>query len=249
MLDRARDVRTGDSAAGAAAPGAERLLWLRDVRVERGGTRLLDGVSLEIGPGRPTVVVGPNGAGKTTLLKLGMGLLQPSAGQFVRTPGMRASYVFQKPVMLRRSAAANVAFARNAAGLGAGPDAIERLLALVGLAHLGARPARRLSGGEQQRLAIARALAREPALLFLDEPTASLDPAATKMIEDIVASIALRGVKVVMATHDLGQARRLAGDVILLAGGRVAEHAGGESFFAAPASEAARAFLRGDLVL
>ncbi len=151
--------------------------------------------------------------------------------------------------MLRRSAAGNIAFARAAAGMPPIRARCERLLELVGLAHVADRPARKLSGGEQQRLALARALAREPHILFLDEPTASLDPAATKRIEDVIAAIAASGVKIVMATHDLGQARRLAGDVVFLVKGRLVEHAPGSSFFHQPTTEAARRFLAGDLVL
>jgi tungstate transport system ATP-binding protein len=123
------------------------------------------------------------------------------------------------------------------------------LLALVGLEGLGSRPARRLSGGEQQRLALARALARDPAVLFLDEPTASLDPAATKAIEDIVRSIAARGVKVVMATHDLGEAKRLAGDIVLLHRGRLIENGPAAEFFANPRTEEARRFIAGELLV
>ena len=111
------------------------------------------------------------------------------------------------------------------------------------------RPARKLSGGEQQRLALARALARDPEILFLDEPTASLDPAATKGVEDIVRVVAASGVKIVMATHDIGQARRLAGDIVFLARGRLVENALAHRFFASPATPEAAAFLRGDLVI
>jgi tungstate transport system ATP-binding protein len=111
------------------------------------------------------------------------------------------------------------------------------------------RPARRLSGGEQQRIALARALAREPEVLFLDEPTASLDPAAAKAVEDIVSAVAASGVKIVMATHELGQARRLAGDIVFLARGRLIERADAQRFFASPATPEAAAFLRGDLVI
>ena len=122
-------------------------------------------------------------------------------------------------------------------------------LALVGLSGLERRPARRLSGGEQQRLALARALARDPGLLLLDEPTASLDPAATKAIEDIVHSVAARGVKVVMSTHDLGQARRMNGDVALLHRGRLIEHAPVTEFFAMPKTEEAKRFIAGELLV
>src|SRR5262245_2796409 len=119
----------------------------------------------------------------------------------------------------------------------------------VGLAALADRPARRLSGGEQQRLALARALARDPAVLFLDEPTASLDPAATKAVEDIIAAAASGGVKIVMATHDLGQARRLAGDVIFLVAGLLVDRALAAQFFTSPRTRQARCFLAGDLVI
>ncbi len=123
------------------------------------------------------------------------------------------------------------------------------LLADVGLKGLDGRPARRLSGGEQQRLALARALARDPAILFLDEPTASLDPAATKAIEDIVRSVTARGVKVVMSTHDIGQAKRLAGEIVLLHRGRLIENRPATEFFAAPRSEEARKFIAGELLV
>ena len=129
------------------------------------------------------------------------------------------------------------------------PAKVAAVLRRVGLAGLEDRPARRLSGGEQQRLALARALATEPQVLLLDEPTASLDPAATKGVEEIVQSIAASGVKIVMATHDLGQARRLAGDIVLLVHGKVIEHAPAQRLFANPQSREAAAFLRGDLVL
>jgi tungstate transport system ATP-binding protein len=151
--------------------------------------------------------------------------------------------------MLRRTAAANVAFALDAAGRPSDAASISTLLRRVGLDDLGARPARRLSGGEQQRLALARALAREPHLLFLDEPTSSLDPASTKAVEDIVRKTTEAGISVVMSTHDLGQARRLAGTVALLVGGRLVETGPAEDFFAGPATEAARRFLAGDIVI
>ena len=120
---------------------------------------------------------------------------------------------------------------------------------LVGLAGLGGRPARRLSGGEQQRLALARALARDPEVLFLDEPTASLDPAATKAIEDVIRAVAARGIKVVMATHDLGEARRLAGEIVLMHRGRIVERGPAETFFTAPRTPEAATFIAGELLV
>ncbi|MGZ8388601.1 MAG: ATP-binding cassette domain-containing protein, partial [Rhodoplanes sp.] len=159
--------------------------------------------------------------------------------------------VSQRPVMLRRSTFANVTYALATAGIAWGrrSERARQLLAQASLSNQAGRPARRLSGGEQQRLALARALARDPEVLCLDEPTASLDPANTKAVEEIVLAVAARGVKVVMATHDLGQARRLAGDVVLLVGGRIREHAPAKQFFSSPATPEAAAFVRGDLVI
>jgi len=153
--------------------------------------------------------------------------------------------------MLRRSAAGNIGYALHAGGIAraARRERVADLLAQAGLAHLADRPARRLSGGEQQRLALARALARDPEVLFLDEPTASLDPAATKAVEDILRAIAQSGVKLVMATHDLGQARRLAGEIVFMLRGSVREQSGAERFFTAPATPEGAAFIRGDLVI
>jgi len=227
---------------------------LDTVTVRCGAVSILHDVTLEIAGGPPTVLLGPNGSGKSTLIKLGMRLISPSAGRITfggrSSPGpTRSAIVFQKPIMLRRTAAANIAFALSAAGREPDAATISHLLSQVGLAALADRPARRLSGGEQQRLALARALARAPEVLFLDEPTASLDPAATKGVEDIIARTACEGVKIVMATHDLGQAKRLAGDVVFLAGGRVVERGASPQFFMSPSTDAARRFLAGDLVL
>ena len=231
------------------APVSELPVKLEQVALRVGDVSIVRDLTLDLAPGAPTVLLGPNGSGKSTLLRLAMGLVRPTSGRVTwgnrEAPGERLAMVFQRPVMLRRSAAANIAYAlpaRDAARVTA-------LLAQVGLAPLADRPARKLSGGEQQRLALARALARDPEVLFLDEPTASLDPASTKAVEDIVRAVAGSGVKIVMATHDIGQARRLAGDVIFLARGRLVERADTARFFHAPATSEAGAFLRGDLVI
>jgi tungstate transport system ATP-binding protein len=238
------------------APPSELPIAFEDVSLRSRGVTVVAAISLVLAPGAPTVLIGPNGSGKTTLIRLAMGLVAPTGGRIAwggrgETEGARRAIVFQRPVMLRRSAAGNIAFAlrTGAAARHHLEKRIAALLDLVGLSGLGARPARRLSGGEQQRLALARALARDPEVLFLDEPTASLDPAATKAFEDIVAKVAASGVKIVMATHDLGQARRLAGDVVFLVRGRVHERAAARDFFAGPATREAQAFLAGDLVI
>src|SRR6266852_9417855 len=238
------------------APRSELPISIEDVSLRSGRVTILESVSLVLAPGAPTVLIGPNGSGKSSLLRLAMGLLSPTAGRVtwggrVTAGGDRRAIVFQRPVMLRRSVAANIAFAlrRDPKGRRDRAGRIAALLDLVGLAALGGRPARRLSGGEQQRLALARALARDPTVLFLDEPTASLDPAATKAFEDVIRAVAERGIKVVMSTHDLGEARRLAGDIVLLHRGRVIETGAASAFFNRPRTDAARKFIAGDLLV
>ena len=238
------------------APVSDLPLDLNDVSLRAGATAILDGVSLSIKPGAPTFIVGPNGAGKTSLLRLCMGLDAPSSGR-VSWGGRadramaRRAILFQRPVMLRRTAAANVAYALAQAGIPRKlrTERVAALLERVGLSDLAQRPARLLSGGEQQRLALARALARDPEILLLDEPTANLDPAATRSVEEIVLNAAQSGIKIVMASHDLGQVRRLAGEVIFLVRGAVCEQGRTEDFLDHPKTQEAAAFLRGDLVI
>jgi tungstate transport system ATP-binding protein len=215
-----------------------------------GGKAILAEVDLHIEAGPPTVILGPNGAGKSVLLRLLHGLLLPSSGRVTWAGDARQAMVFQRPVLLRRSVLANAVYPLRLARVPAAEHAPRAMAALemVGLAQLADRPARKLSGGEQQRLALARAATLAPEIMFLDEPCASLDPAATRAVEVIVATLAARGTKIVMTTHDLAQARRLAGEIVFLHRGRVLEQAPAAAFFAAPASAEAGAFLRGELV-
>jgi tungstate transport system ATP-binding protein len=229
---------------------------LDDVHVTSGGTAILRGISLQLMAGPPTILIGPNGSGKTTLLRTAMGLLRPDGGRISWGGSQDVSMahralVFQRPVMLRRSVADNLRFALAAAGVPRVQRAarVLELLDQVGLRDLADRPAPRLSGGERQRLALARALARDPAVLFLDEPTASLDPAATLAIEDLVRSVSASGVKVVMTTHDLGEAERLAGEVVLLHRGRVVESGPVGQLFSTPLTAEARKFVAGQLLV
>jgi tungstate transport system ATP-binding protein len=219
------------------------------------GRTIIAGVTLEIEAGPRTVILGPNGAGKSVLMRLCHGLLTPTSGRVVwrgsrngRRPREQAM-VFQRPVMLRRSAMANVTYGLKLAGVShrerelRGRDVLDA----VGLSAAADRPARVLSGGEQQKLALARAWSLGPEVLFLDEPTANLDPGATRELETIVGQIHASGTKIVMTTHNLAQARRLGDEILFMDGGRLVERAPVERFFAQPASPEAAAFLRDEL--
>jgi tungstate transport system ATP-binding protein len=225
---------------------------LDHVAAAPGGVPVLAGIDLELAAGGRTVLLGPNGAGKSTLLRVLHGLIPPSAGSIrwgsaTHRPRGQAM-VFQRPVMLRRSAAENIRYALDLAGIrGAEADArIAEALDEVGLRALANRPARVLSGGEQQKLAFARVWALGPEVVFLDEPTASLDPAAARSVEKIIVDIHRRGTTIVMTTHNLVQAKRLADDILFLHAGRLTERTPAQEFFAAPRSVEAAAFLEGE---
>jgi tungstate transport system ATP-binding protein len=211
---------------------------------------IIQRMTLEIGAGPSTLILGANGAGKSVLMRLMHGLLVPSAGRVTWSgaePQRHQAMVFQRPVMLRRSALANVAYALEVAGARDPSGTAREVLAEVGLSALAHRPARVLSGGEQQRLALARAWALHPQVLFLDEPTANLDPGATREIEALIRAFDGAGTKIIMSTHNLGQARRLGDEVLFLHQGRLVERASADAFFAKPASEEAAAFIKGEL--
>ena len=240
-----------ERAAAGRPPAGE----VRGLVYRVGGTNLVDGVDLSLPRESLTVMMGPNGAGKSLLLRLLHGMLTPTAGEVLwdgrpldDAQRRHQAMVFQRPVLLRRSAAANIRFVLPGTGR-ARRQRAEAMLAEVGLDGMAHRPARLLSGGEQQRLSLARALALEPTVLFLDEPTASLDPASTAAIEAVVKAAHAAGTKVVFVTHDLGPARRLADDVVFLNRGRVVEHAPAPDFFDSPATRAAGDYLAGRLVL
>lgn len=230
-------------------------LILEKVSFAAGGRDIIQSISCEIAAGTRTVILGPNGAGKSVLMRLCHGLLKPTAGRVTwladgiirRARGQ--AMVFQRPVLLRRSAIANVIYALKLAGRAPLECRLraEDVLDAVGLANVADRPARVLSGGEQQRLALARAWALGPEVLFLDEPTANLDPNATRAIESIIGAIHASGTKIIMSTHSLGQARRLGDDIVFLSEGRLAERAPVDEFFKQPRSPEAASFLRGEL--
>jgi tungstate transport system ATP-binding protein len=230
-------------------------LILEDVSFIAGGRAIIDRVSCEFTPGPRTLILGANGSGKSVLMRLCHGLLLPTSGRIVwrgsrdeRRPRAQAM-VFQRPIMLRRSALGNVTYGLALAGVSRAESERRARAALesVGLSSVASRPARVLSGGEQQKLALARAWALEPEVLFLDEPTANLDPSASREVERIVDQIHTSGTKIVMTTHNLGQARRVADEILFLSAGRLADHAPVERFFAQPSTAEAAAFIKGEL--
>ena len=220
-------------------------LELHGLGLTEGDVRILSGIDLKVGAGR-TAILGPNGAGKSTLLRLMHGLLHPSTGTVAWPAPLTQAMVFQRPVMLRASVRANIEYGLALRGVPAGERQrkAQAALARVGLPELAQRQARKLSGGEQQRVALARAWALEPEVLFLDEPTASLDPASSREVERIIGEIAAGGTRIVMTTHNLGQARRLAEEVVYLEDGRLVEQTPADEFFRQPRTSSARDFIR-----
>lgn len=255
MLDLVPTRLAATATAGVSNRRSLFPLSARGLSLTVDGKKLLDAIDLDLHAGSISVLMGANGAGKTLLLRLLHGLEAPTEGCVVcdgqamsLSIRRRQAMVFQKPVLLRRSVRANIDFVLGLSGQ-TEPRRCDRLLDDVGLLPRANQPARLLSGGEQQRLALARALATNPEILFLDEPTASLDPASVVQIETAVKAAHRRGIKVVFVTHDLAQARRLADEIIFLYHGRIVERSDADSFFSRPASDAARAYVEGRILL
>ena len=230
-------------------------LRLSDAQVRRRGKTILGPVNLELDGQGLTIIVGPNGAGKTSLLRVMHGVERLSGGTVQW--GMnddcareRQAYVFQSPIMLRRSVADNLHYPLRLSGMARGEAAgmARDWAARAGLTDMLDRSATVLSGGEKQKVALARALIQDPELVFLDEPSASLDGRATREIEEILLECSAAGTQLILSTHDLGQARRLADRVVFLLNGNVHETGPAETFFAEPQTPEARAFLNGDIV-
>ena len=245
------DLPARASTLAAASPAAPPALVLEHLHYARAGQLIIDDVNSVLSSRARSLILGPNGAGKSVLMRLCHGLLMPTSGSVRWAPArpVRQAMVFQRPVVLRRSVLANVTYGLRLAGVtrierrARAMDALER----VGLAALAARAAVLLSGGERQRLALARAWALEPEVLFLDEPTANLDPASAAAVERIVIAIHEAGTRIVMSTHNLGQARRLADEILFIDQGRVIEHVPAPQFFTAPGSINARRYLEAEL--
>lgn len=216
---------------------------------------LLQDLNLQIDNAGISVILGPNGAGKSLLVRMLHGLILPDSGN-INWNGksldlnIRKSQaiIFQKPVLLRRSVAANIDFVLNNLSVDHQKNSLQ-ILEEAGLYEQRQQPARLLSGGEQQRLSLARALATSPQVLLLDEPTASIDPASTLQIENLLGEVRDAGVKLILVTHDIGQAHRLASDVIFMHRGRILEHTEARDFFDRPVSAEARSFLHGELIV
>lgn len=226
-----------------------------DLTVLRGGRLLLDGVSLDLTGEGVTIVLGPNGAGKSTLLKTLHGMQRLVKGsvrwsQAADSAQDRQAFVFQTPILMRRTVLDNVAYPLQVRGLSK-RDAREKAADWLRKVHLERALTQRatdLSGGERQKMALVRALIREPELLFLDEPSANLDGRATREIEELLQETNAAGTRIIMATHDFGQARRLATDLVFLHKGQMLEHTQAHVFFDTPQTPQAQAFLNGDIV-
>ncbi len=231
-------------------------LEFRQVSFEAGGKRLIKDLSFRLEVGARTIVIGPNGAGKSLFLRLCHSLIAPSSGKIIwhgahgYDPAPFQAMVFQRPVMLRRSVAANIGYALSLRKVPRRerPERIEEALRMTGLNRLANYSARVLSFGEQQKLALARAWVLRPQVLFLDEPTASLDPAATHDVEELINTIHQAGTRIVMTTHDLEQARRLADELLFLHRGRLLEKSAATAFFTKPENDLAQKFIAGDLL-
>lgn len=230
-------------------------LTVRGAQTSRRGKVLVGPVDLDLGGAGITVVIGPNGSGKTTLLRLLHGAARLTAGTIEWACDMdhartQQGFVFQRPVMLRRTVLDNLMYPLRMRGVAkaAAQEQAEEWAVRVGLGDMPDRMATNLSGGEQQKLALARAMITGPQALFLDEPTAALDGRATREVEAVLRAARASGTRLILSTHDMGQAKRLADEMVFLLHGKVMEHSPARAFFDAPKSTQARAFLRGDIV-
>ena len=223
---------------------------------EAGGKQILSRLNFRLEGESPSFIIGPNGAGKSVLLRLCHGLLQPTAGKVIwaataeAKPSLQQAMVFQRPVLLRRSVRANVEYALIVRGIRGSERQrhVTRALEETGLANLAEQAARVLSIGEQQRLALARVWALHPRVLFLDEPTAHLDPSSTRVVEDIITRIFESGTKIIMTSHDMGQVQRLADEILFLHGGHLIEQTSVDQFFSQPRTREGKLFVEGDLL-
>ncbi len=228
---------------------------MTDAVVRKRGNTILDGIGLTLGPTGMTIIMGPNGSGKTTLLRLLNGLERLRSGHIqwgcdAGEARKRQAFVFQIPILMRRTVLDNIAYPLKVRGedQSAAREAAKHWANEVGLGKKCSLEAQYLSGGERQKLAIARALITEPDLLSLDEPTTNLDGISTREIEALLQRARDKGERLIMTTHDVGQAKRLATEVVFINRGKICEHTTAEEFFISPQTPEAQAYLRGDIV-
>ncbi len=228
------------------------------LQIRRGGRMLLDLPSISLGRAACTAIVGPNGAGKSLLIRTLCGLMAADSGRVLWAGSApdaarrhQVGLLLQRPVLLRRSALQNVVYALRLTGMTAQESKSLAIGALqdAGLETIMEVPAQRLSGGEQQRVALARALALKPDMLFLDEATANVDPASTLVIEQQLSVAMQSGLRLVMVSHDVGQVRRLAQEVVLMHNGRIVEQSPCEVFFNQTNNPVSRRWLAGELLV
>ncbi|MCR9213178.1 MAG: ATP-binding cassette domain-containing protein [Proteobacteria bacterium] len=231
-------------------------LTLKDAVVRKGGVQIVGPVEFALEGGGCSVLIGPNGAGKTTLLRLMHGLEKARSGSVSwngtqKDVRLRQSFVFQTPVVMRRTVRENIAYPLLVRGRHKKEALVEadRWIDEVGLSASGHKEAHILSGGERQKLALARAMITDPDVLFLDEPTTNLDGASTQEIEALILRAKADGVRIIMATHDFGQSRRLGDEILFLYRGQIHERGQVEDFFDHPTTEEARTFIDGDILV
>ena len=228
-------------------------IYIKDLSLILDERKILSSLNLSINSDDVTVIMGPNGAGKSIFLKILNGILTPTSGfitwnnkkQFSDTINTQA-FVFQKPILLRRSVIANLDYMDSVLGYKK-KISKDRLLEIVQLKKQKNQPARMLSLGEQQRLSLIRSLMLRPNLLLLDEPTANLDPASTKIIEDIILNLKMMGIKIIFVTHNILQAKRIADEIIFLNEGKMVEHLNKQEFFSNSKSIEVQNYLNGIL--
>ncbi|MBL11139.1 MAG: ABC transporter ATP-binding protein [Acidiferrobacteraceae bacterium] len=231
-------------------------MYVENLFFSAGGNDILCNLTFQLNSDSKTFIVGPNGAGKTVLLKACHGLLTPNSGRIYFADGTtnkthdRQGMLFQRPILLRRSVRANIEYALTIRGVHGAEkrERVKDVLDDTGLSSLANQSARTLSLGEQQRLALARVWALKPRILFLDEPTAHLDPSSTRMVEYIIYQIVESGTKIVMTSHDMGQVKRLADEILFLYDGRLVEHSSVKTFFSNPKTEEGKMFAKGSLL-
>ena len=233
------------------------IIEISDLSFEFNGKALISIEKLIVYEPKITVILGPNGAGKSLLLKLIQGIQKPSAGQ-IKLRGIpieenqeRLTMVLQAPILLRLSVYYNIAMCMNRSNFflsSSEKEAIHRLIKKVGLEDKLNVPAKFLSGGEKQKLSLARALISNPSILLVDEPTSTIDPTTTLLIENMIREQSELGTKIIFVTHDINQAFRLANDAVMIYKGKIVEHGSVESFFQKPSSSFTKRYLSGSLL-